>query len=240
MSLFAGIGGGYDYSVRTPPWAIWIHEMAHDWGLDGHAPGNGWNIGIMTNQGGVSLALNAWDRFLLTWMPDELVFCETKDTLQTTSIKLSALERDDSQTKMVAVALDNHRLLVVEAHGIGKWFSRRPEQASVFKINFGDTGLYYLLAYIVDTKFIYPAQTIVNSDGSALQIDDGVNPNIPRHAYLQKVLGETGSNDYRLIPGSEKDYGAYLAVQGDSFSIEGINIEFISTGDFETIKISKG
>ena len=239
MSLFAGIGGGYDYSVRTPPWVIWIHEIAHDWGLDGHAPGNGWQIGIMTNQGGVSLALNAWERFLLTWMPDELVYCETKESLQRATIKLSALERDDAQTKMIAVALDSSRLLVVEAHGDGKWFSLRPQQIDRFGINFQKSGLYYVLAYIVDTKFEYPAQTIVNADGSALNIDDGVNPNIPRHAYLQKVDGGIGSNDYRLSQGSIADMSAYVAVEGDSFTIEGVKIKFVATGDYETIEISK-
>ena len=242
MSLFAGIGWGYDSRVATPPWAMWVHEITHDWGLDGHAPGNGWNVGITSNQGGVSLALNSWERFLLTWMPDSQVYCDTKETLKPAKIQLSALERDDQQTKMIAIALDADRLLVIEAHGIGKWFSRRPEQDATFRLNFQDSGLYYVLAYIVNTKFVYPAQTIVNADGSALSIDDGVNRNILRHAYLEKVDGGAGSHDYPLTPTSMPgiDYAAYAAVQGDSFTVEGIKITFVSTGDYETIEISKG
>ena len=36
-----------------------------------------------------------------------------------------------------------------------------------------------------------------------------------------------------------KIFGLAAAVQGDSFTIEGIKIEFLSTGDYETIAISK-
>jgi hypothetical protein len=242
MSLFAGIGWGYDNYLATPPWAMWVHEITHDWGLDGHAPGNGWNVGITSNQAGISLSLNAWERFLLTWMPDSLVFCETKETIKTETIRLSALERDDQQTKMIAIALDADRLLVIEAHGIGKWYSQRPEQNAVFKFPFKDTGLYHVLAYIVNTKYVYPEKTIVQSNGGALSIDDGVNPNIPRQAYFVMVDGGVGSHDYRLTSSSNPkiDYAAYAAVQGDSFTIEGIKIKFIATGDYETIEISKG
>jgi hypothetical protein len=192
----------------------------------------------MTNQAGLSVSLNAWERFMLTWMPDELVYCDTKNTLQEATIKLSPLERADRQSKMIAIALDDHRLLVVEAHGLADWTSRRPQQYYAFE----NSGYYALMAYIVDTKFTYLGPTQVNPDGSSLSIDDGNNPAIARYAYFYQVDGAVGSARYGLInmgPSSGKDYDAYWAVQGDSFTIEGVKITFVATGDYETVKIEK-
>ena len=107
-------------------------------------------------------------------MPDELVYCDTKQSLSNNSVKLSALERADNQTKMIAIALDEHRLLVVEAHGIGEWTSRRSTQNYPFL----NSGYYALMAYVVDTNYSYQGPTQVNPDGSALAIDDGNNRQI--------------------------------------------------------------
>jgi len=254
MSLFALPSGyqdgstlrkSYDANLGTPLWAFWVHEMGHDWGLYGHAPGNGWSIGIMSNQAGISQSPNAWESFLMTWMPDELVYCDKKSSIKKAEIRLSPLEREDKQTKMIAIALDDHRLLIVEAHGTGKWFSRRPEQTvehgQSLQYTFGDNGYYSVIAYIVDTKFTTPDVILVNPDGGGLAEDNGVNPNLPRYAYLLKVDGGIGSNYYPLHQDSNPyiDYGAYVAIQGDSFTVEGVHIKVLATGDYETIEISK-
>jgi hypothetical protein len=231
LSVFAR--STYDHGMKTPFWAFYIHETGHDWGLYGHAPGNGWPIGMMLNQSGYSLALNAWESFVLTWMPDELVYCDTKANLKTAEIKLSALEREDSQTKMIAIKLDESRLLVVETHGAGKWTSRRPTQ----NYNFESRGFYGVIAYVVDTKFTTD-RPFVKPDGSVLNDDDGVTRAIPRYSYMYPIDAEVASHEYGLINrGPGKDYGRYIAVQGDSMTIEGVKITVVSTGDYETIKI---
>lgn len=240
MSLFAD-PAGYDSDIATPLWAFWAHEIGHDWGLLGHVP-NGWFIGLMENQGGISLSLNAWERFVLTWMPDELVYCDTKENLKTATVKLSALERADRQTKMIAIKLDDHRLLVVEAHGIGEWTSLRPEQNNYLKYDFKNNPYYSIMVYIVDTEFNPLDKPILtNPDGTAFSSDDGVTTLLPRYAYIQPVDGGRGSNDYQLYFGSNKnvDYSAYMGVQGDSFTIEGVKIKLANTGDYESIEISK-
>jgi hypothetical protein len=241
MSLFAD-PAGYDSDIATPLWAFWAHEIGHDWGLLGHVP-NGWFTGIMENQGGLSLSLTAWERFVLTWMPDDQVYCDSKDTLTTATVKLSALERADAQTKMVAVKLDSHRLLIIESHGIGTWTSLRPEQSKYLNYDFKNLPYYSLMAYIVDTNFNPQIQPVLtNPDGTAYSSDDGVTTALPRYAYMQPVDGSIGSNDYHLYFGGNTgiDYSAYMAVQGDSFTIEGVKIKFVTTGDFNTIEISKG
>jgi len=239
MSLFAD-PAGYDSAVATPVWAFWLHELGHDWGLYGHAPGNGWSVGLMANQGGMSLSLNAWERFLLNWMPDDLVFCETKKNLVPATIQLSPLERADQQTKMMAVALDDHRLLVVEAHGIGDWTDIRPEQKQVLGYRFDTSGYYSVLAYIVNTQFTAPIAPIVNADGSALQVDGGINPNLPRYSYFIPVDGGVGSSDYHLytVNSSTIDYSSYFAVKGDTFTVEGVHVKVVDDGDYVTLSIS--
>ena len=242
MSLFAD-PAGYDSDIATPLWVFWIHEATHDWGLFGHVP-NGWASGITQNQGGISTALNTWERFILTWMPHQLVYCDRKETLQTANVKLSALERADRQTKMLAIALDSHRLLIVEAHGFGEWTDLRPEQSRFTRYDYKNNSFYYLMVYIVDTEFNHLDKPILtNPDGSHFAEDDGVTELFPRYGYVKPVDGGKGSNDYGVKYGllfkGNIDYSAYLAVQGDSYTIEGIKIEFISTGDYETIRVSK-
>ena len=231
LSVFAR--STYDHGMKTPFWAFYLHETQHDWGLYGHAPGNGWPIGLSVNQSGYSLAMNAWERFVLTWMPDELVYCDTKADLKTAEVKLSALEREDSQTKMIAIKLDQSRLIVVETHGAGKWTSRRDTQ----NYNFKTRGFYGVVAYVVDTKFTTD-RPFVKPDGSALESDDGVTRAIPRYAYMYPIDGPISSHEYGLVNmGPGTDYGRYIAVQGDSITIEGVKITVVSTGDYETVRV---
>jgi hypothetical protein len=240
MSLFAD-PAGYDSDIATPLWVFWLHELGHDWGLYGHVP-NGWFVGIMENQGGFSTSLNAWERYVLNWMPDNQVYCDVKSQLQNATVKLSPVERADQQTKMIAVALDDHRLLVVEAHGRGEWTDFRPEQSKYLYYDFQNDPYYNIMVYIVDTKFNHLNQPILtNPDGSAFSTDDGVTRLLPRYAYLQQVDGGVGSNDYRISQSMlpQVDYTSYFGVQGDSYTIEGVRITLEKTGDFETVNISK-
>ena len=234
LSVFAR--STYDHGMKTPFWAFYLHETGHDWGLYGHAPGNGWPIGLMVNQSAYSLALFAWESFVLTWLPDDLVYCDSTDTLKTADIKLSALERDDLQTKMIAIKLDESRLLVVESHGTGKWTSRRSTQY----YNFENLGFYGVIAYVVDAKFTVD-RPFVKPDGSALNDDDGVTRSIPRYAYMYPIDALKASHEYGLVNRgpSFEDYGRYLAVQGDVFTIEGVKISLVSTGDYETVRVEK-
>jgi M6 family metalloprotease-like protein len=236
LSVFAR--STYDQGMKTPFWAFYLHETGHDWGLYGHAPANGWPIGLMVNQSAYSLALFAWERFLLSWLPDDMVYCDTKAGLKTAEVKLSAQERDDFQTKMIGIKLDESRLLVIESHGSGIWTSRRSTQ----NYNFDTTGFYGVIAYVVDTKFTVD-RPFVKPDGSVLNNDDGVTRAIPRYAYMYPIDSEIASNRYGLRnnsgPMTGQDYDRYIAVQGDTITIEGVKITVVSTGDYETVRIEK-
>ena len=232
MSVFAR--SKYDWGQQTPQWVMWIHETAHDWGLLGHTPGNGWKMNIMTNQSGDSAALSAWERFLLDWMPASGVYCNSKNNLNSVTLSLSALEIADSKTKMVAITLDSKRVLVVESHAIGKW-------SEVFTKNKYPEGFYGVMAYVVDTS--YKGETIyVGPQGQSLPNDNGNNPLFSRYAYFEPISGIDlkGRHTYGLSnweDGGSSD--AYTALVGDSFLVGGIRIKVVSTGDFETIQIVK-
>ena len=85
---------------ETLKWAYYVHETIHDFNIVGHAPGNGWPLGMMTNQSGISLAMNPYERFLLDWLPANQIYCDDVSTLKTATISLTPVEREDRKTKM--------------------------------------------------------------------------------------------------------------------------------------------
>jgi len=211
--------------METLKWAYYIHETMHDFNITMHAPGNGWPLSIGTNQSGISLALNPWEQFLFDWLPADQIYCDDVATLKSATISLSPVEREDRQTKMAVIRLSPTRAIVVESHGIDKW--------SNFK--FGDRefppGFYSIMAYIVDlNKNSAPP---INSDATSVSNDEWA------WAVFQKVQGGP-SNEFNINVGDRKKLADYVAVVGDSFVIEGVRIKFVSTGDYETIEISKG
>lgn len=210
--------------METLKWAYYIHETLHDLRINGHAPGNGWPLGIMTNQSGISLALNPWEQFLLDWLPADQIYCDDASTLKPVTLSLTPVEREDRQTKIAVVKLSPTKAIVVESHGVDKWSN----------FNFGDRafapGFYSIMAYIIDLdKTVAPP---VRSDGSSLSNDEWA------WAVWQKVDGGP-SNRFDKSVGDRKNLADYIAVLGDSFVIEGIRIKFVGTGDYETIEISK-
>ncbi|NCX01048.1 MAG: hypothetical protein EBW75_05505, partial [Actinobacteria bacterium] len=210
--------------METLKWAYYIHETLHDFRITGHAPGNGWPLGIMTSQSGIGLAMNPWEQFLLDWLPAEQIYCDDVQTLKNARVSLSPVEREDKQTKMVIIRLSPTKAIVVESHGIDKW--------SNFK--FGDRefppGFYSIMAYVVDlNKTVAPPS---RPDGSSIENDDWA------WAVFQKVQGGSSNNFQRMV-GDRKNLRDYVAVLGDSFVIEGVRIKFVATGDYETIEISR-
>lgn len=206
-------------------WSYYIHETLHDFNIIGHAPGNGWPFGMMTNQSGISQALNPYEQFLMDWLPAEQIYCDDASKLKTATISLSPVEREDKQTKMAIIKLSSTRAIVIESHGIDKWSS--------FK--FGDRefppGFYSVMAYVVDLD--KAAAPPVNFDGTSLS-----NVNWAWAVWQNVEGGISTKFPYYPVSFGEDMYSA-VAVLGDSFIIDGIRIKFVGTGDFETISISK-
>lgn len=210
--------------MQSLKWAYYIHETLHDFNIIGHAPGNGWPLGNMTNQAGYSQALNPWEGFVLGWLPPEQIYCDDVATLKPVTLSLSPLEREDKQTKMAVIRLSPTKAIVVESHGIDKWSDLKAGDREF------PPGFYSVMAYVVDLdKAVAPP---VNSDGSSQLNDDWA------WAVWQKVLGGP-SHDFNFQYFNWNKLNDYVGVLGDSFVIEGVRIKFVGTGDYETIEISK-
>jgi hypothetical protein len=210
--------------MQSLKWAYYIHETLHDFNIIGHAPGNGWPLGNMTNQAGYSQAINPWEQFLLDWLPSDQIYCDDFATMKPITLSLSPVEREDKQTKMAVIKLSPTKAIVVESHGIDKWSD----------LNAGGRafppGFYSVMAYVVDLdKAVAPP---TNNDGSSQPNDDWA------WAVWQKVLGGP-SHNFNFQYFNWNKLNDHVAVLGDSFVIEGVRIKFVGTGDYETIEISK-
>lgn len=224
LNLFSG--DKQNEAMQTLLWSYHIHETLHDFRTPLHAPGNGWPIGMGSNQSGISLAQNPWEQFQYGWLPEEQIYCDDLATLKTATISLSPVEREDRQTKMAVIRLSPTKAVVVESHGIDKWSLVN----AVYDREF-PPGFYSIMAYVVDLDKVGSAP--VNDDATSRSNDDWA------WAVFQKVQGGS-SNQFNINVGDRKNLSDYVAVLGDSFLIEGVRIKFVGTGDFETIEISKG
>ena len=219
-------GWGHDLEMgQNLRWVFYIHETLHDFDIIGHAPGNGWPFGIMQNNTGVSNAMNPYEQFLLDWLPANQIYCQEFSTLSKVNISLSPMEREDKQTKMAIIKISAKKAVVVESHGIDKWSS----------FNTGDRsyppGFYSVMAYLIDLDKIYAPP--VSADGR------GISNQNNAWAVWARVDGGK-STDFPYFPAAfGEDIYSTVAVLGDTFTIEGVKIKFVATGDYETIEISK-
>ena len=225
-------GWGRDNELmKTEHWAYYIHEVLHDAPLIGHAPGNGWPFGIMTQQSGISYSLSAWELFKIGWLPENQIFCIDSSSLSKSTISLTPLEREDNQTKTAIIKINKTKAVVIESHGIDKWSSFKSGGRSF------PAGFYGVMAYLVDLQnSVAPP---VQSDGRAIQDDTGNDPKYPRWAYFKKIDGNESFKSYFSFTSGSEKYNSYIATLGDTFTIEGIKIKLIGAGDYETIEITK-
>ena len=206
-------------------WAFAIHESLHDFPLMLHAPGNGWIEDRYT------YALNSWNRFVLNWISDNQIYCVDKQNLNPTEIALSPVEREDKETKMAIVKISKTKAIVVQAHGIDKW-SKFDYNGIYFR-----PGFYGVVAYLVDLNDA--GRVSYGSDGRASAGDSGNDPAYPKWSYYKPIEGDPSykeeffQNNNPLLAISR-----HIAGLGNTFKIEGVKIEFVKSGDYETVRIS--
>jgi hypothetical protein len=206
-------------------WAFAIHESLHDFPLMLHAPGNGWIEDRYT------YALNSWNRFVLNWLSDNQIYCVDKQNLSPTEIALSPVEREDKETKMAIVKISKTKAIVVQAHGIDKW-SKFDYNGIYFR-----PGFYGVVAYLVDLNDA--GRVSYGSDGRASAGDSGNDPAYPKWSYYKPIEGDPSykeeffQNNNPLLVISR-----HIAGLGNTFKIEGVKIEFVKSGDYETVRIS--
>ena len=206
---------GYHSSVGEP-WHQWLHEVLHSHGLIGHAPGNEYPYNIMAWDGGPGQSLTAWDTFILQWFQPSQVACFDRKKLEPQTFEIMSIDNPGDGLKTAMVRLSENEIIVIE--------SRR--KAS-FTGGFPD-GFYGLQAYYVNTKH----------DGQRYDFALDRETEMKYFAYyllVDSMDHETGSPS---VSGSPSNLNV-VAYAGDSFTYKGVKIEFLETGDFDKLRVSK-
>lgn len=213
-------------NLREQQWWFDIHESLHDFPLPLHAPGNGWINERYT------FALNSWSRFQMNWLLDDQVYCVDKKNLKTVDVALSPVEREDTKTKMATIKISPTKAIVVQAHGIDKWSNI---DSMVYKF---PAGFYGVVAYLVNLDDAGALN--FGTDGRAITGDNGNDPKYPKWSYYMPIDGSRSFPREFFPEQTDKEYTKYIAGLGDTFKIEGVKIEFVKSGDYETVRISLG
>ena len=124
---FPGVfsNGSDTYRARTPIWQHFVHETLHSHGALGHSPKNA-QIGLFWNTGSAGATLNSWDAMTFGWMKQENIYCVSKDNVQTQTLTLVPLEREQVGLRSIVVKLSEFEALVIESHRKDKWSERWP------------------------------------------------------------------------------------------------------------------
>ena len=211
-------------ALQWPQWAFAIHETLHDFPLPLHAPGNGW---IQDN---VSYALYSWNRFLMGWLPDDQIYCVEKSKLKTVDITLSPIEREDNMAKMATIKLSPTKAIVIQSHGIDKWSSFNANDKHFAP------GFYGVVAYLVNLEDA--GALSYGDDSRATSNDNGNDPVYPKWSYYMPLDG-TGTFTSEFFDFAWwLNLNKYIAGLGDTFIIEGVKIQFVKTGEYDTVRIS--
>lgn len=196
-------------------WSVWLHEMGHTFGLAGHAP-FGSSLSIMENQDGFSKTFSAWDKFLMNWMPANGIYCRPASSLGSVDVTLVPMQRATSGFRSVMVPLSSSKILVVESHraeGFGDRLSK---------------GTYGVMTYVVDTT--------LDNDRSGESVGQG------RTRYASLVLPSSASarglSDVVFSRGGSGIVDP-LILLGESVSYGGVSVSLVSSGDYDTVRISK-
>ena len=227
LPAFYGFGPN-NYPVEIPLWTYFIHEMLHEQGLQGHSPKAPWRFGVLLNGDGYTAGMNSWDELSVDWMTEDDIYCIDKANLKPVQIKLAPIERQQSGIHSVMIKLDNHRALVIESHRAGDFAPGMPEYG------------YGVTLQLVDTT---KSTGWTDETATSIYLQFANNQRYgPEYGTRlnNKRADDSGYNLYNGIGVSGARWGLdqnYLLLQGESYTFEGIKIEFLSSGNTDLIAI---
>lgn len=200
---------------REKTWSFWIHEMLHSQGLAQHAPGNGFQTGLTSDQYGKSFAIDAWESFLLGWISDESVFCADANNLTNSNVKLTPREVSGDGTQMAIIRLSEYEALVVE--------SRRP------------VGYSEEWPFNVSGLFVYRINTTQENDRSQECCGDtGNDPAYSKWAYFLLPEGQTVQSQ-----NVKEAYESYVVKEGQTVTYNGVTVKLLHSDDYDYVSITK-
>lgn len=213
LSFFGA--GSYFQETKQEIWRIWAHEIMHSTGLAMHAPGNGSPLHMGGNQSGAASTMSGWDQFLAGWIEDSDIFCIDNSKVNSQKINLSSIDTADLGMKLAVIKMSQSTAIVVESRRRGKFSDGFP------------VGTYGLNAYVVQTSQDNERCDACNQD----EIEK------KQFAYYLRADGvDRGMFNY---PMSAPIRWSVFVRQGESISYGGVKVTLESTGDYDTITISK-
>ena len=207
-------GSEYFYDRGFDLWSFWIHEYGHPMGLPGHTPRS--SISIMDNQNGSSVTLNVWDTFFSGWMGSDELYCMPIEE-KNKEITLIPLERLQRGPRGVIVPISDTNALVIESHRAEGWGKRMMDaEYGRQSGNFG-TASYGVAVFWLDTT----------TDTNRYAGSSG---------FTDTDTGEKWG-DHLVPAGVSRPFD--LLIKGDTVTYKGITVSFVSTGDYDTVRITK-
>ena len=207
-------GSEYFYDRGFDLWSFWIHEYGHPMGLPGHTPRS--NISIMDNQNGSSVTLNVWDTFFSGWMGTDELYCMPIEE-KSKEITLIPLERLQRGPRGVIIPISDTNALVIESHRAEGWGKRMMDaEYGRQSGNFG-TASYGVAVFWLDTT----------TDTNRYAGSSG---------FTDTDTGEKWG-DHLVPAGVSRPFD--LLIKGDTVTYKGITVSFVSTGDYDTVRITK-
>jgi hypothetical protein len=207
-------GSEYFYNNDYDLWSFWIHEWGHPMGLPGHTPRS--NISIMDNQNGSSVMLNVWDTFFSGWMGSDELYCMPLEE-KSREITLIPLERLQRGPRGVIVPISDTNAVVIESHRAEGWGKRMVDSEYGRKFGAASPASYGVSVYWIDTT----------TDTNRYAGSSG---------FTDSDLGEKWADN--VVPsGVTRPFD--LLIKGDTVTYRGVTVEFVKSGDYDTVRITK-
>jgi len=208
-------GSEYFYNNGFDLWSFWVHEWGHPMGLPGHTPRS--SISIMDNQNGSSVMLNVWDTFFSGWMGNDELYCMPIEE-KSKEITLIPLERLQRGPRGVIVPISDTNAVVIESHRAEGWGKRMMDREYGIKSGGNlTTASYGISVYWIDTT--KDTNRYAGSSG-----------------FTDSNSGEKWS-EY-IVPGGIP-HPFNLLSKGEKVTYRGVTVEFVKTGDYDTVRITK-
>lgn len=207
-------GGEYNFPTRPSMMGIWMHELGHFLGIQGHAPGNGSPLQLMTNQFGSSKIVNAWESAILGWLGSNNIACLDRANLSELpiTIKLNSIDGERAGVVSTFVKMNESQALVIESRKRGKYSDLNAD-------------LQGLVTYVVDTSVV---------SQRCDQCDPSYELEKRQFAfYLQATGSKRGYTKYGPLNLNS------IARPGESFTYDGVTVRYVTQGIQDTIQITR-
>lgn len=222
ISPFISANGYEDDRQDGALWAYWIHEFMHHVGITGHAPDELWALDLMNLQSGFGLSTSTWNQLLLDWLPPNQIYCRKIENLKSEVVTLTSIDSLQVGIKSAMIAMSSHEVLVIESRRKDFWTTSVNTMVNKEVYD----GFYGVTIYIVDT-------TRVNSDIETDRNAPDYDSSKYKFAWNLKVSKDHLS-EFKGVSGLE-----YIMLEGEKLMFRNVQISFLESGNFDTIKVEK-